>query len=131
MDVYTKTSSPQRPLRQIVSKENPQRKVKANISQFPFAVSMPIRCCLIDHMIVLFFTNILSINTDLALMVIQCEQQTFGIQYKQNDIKSLLMIPNNTNRPARVVAIMMMTMTNIMLMMVMTMIYDDDGSDDM
>ena len=41
------------------------------------------------------------------------------------------MIPNNTNRPARVVAIMVMTMTNIMLMMVMTMIYDDDGSDDM
>ena len=82
-------------------------------------------------MIVLFLTNIPSINTDLALMVIQCEQQTFGIQYKQNDIKSLLMIPNNTNRPARVVAIMVMTMTNIMLMMVMTMIYDDDGSDDM
>ena len=29
------------------------------------------------------------------------------------------MIPNNTNRPARVVAMMMMPMTNIMLMMTM------------
>ena len=32
------------------------------------------------------------------------------------------MIPNNTNRPARVVAMMMMPMTNIMLMMMMMIV---------